>query len=317
MFEYQAIEDAFVEAVRDMTEGREVAVACSGGLDSGLVAAIAKRYASSVTVCVCGTKNAHDVSVARDLANRLDLPFAHAQIAKGTAVAYVKELITAAGTPDPFTISYELPLFSVCKTVGESIVLSGQGSDEYFDGCAKVVGRSDEDYSVLREAGIRRLIDVSIPAEVRIAEHFGKTMGYPFMAPAVVEEVEKLDPLEYKPDDMESRKHVLKQIAIHLGYRFLAERTKKASQYGSGATDLLRGLAKERGMMFAEFIASISDEVITGRNMYNRGAVINARIDPIVKEKAERVLLGQGLTPSDVVESVYRKIIEEGGFAPR
>ena len=37
---------------------------------------------------------------------------------------------------DPFTISYELQLFTVCRQAGEPIILTGQGSDEYFGGCA-------------------------------------------------------------------------------------------------------------------------------------------------------------------------------------
>ena len=60
---------------------------------------------------------------------------------------------------------------------------------------------------------------------------------------------------------MDSRKRVLKDAAVRLGYPFLAERTKKSSQYGSGTTDIIRVLAKRRGLMYNRYIQSVYDEV--------------------------------------------------------
>ncbi len=311
MFEYQELEDALVRFVKDRVEGKDVGVACSGGLDSGLVSAIAKRYANSVTLYSCGTKNAHDVMMAKDLAERLDVPMVHAKITKGDMHGLIREMIEIAGQPDPFTISYEMPLLCVCRTAKEDIILTGQGADEYFMGCAKFVGASAEDYEVLKTASVERLLNVSVPCELKIAEHFGKTLFYPYLDISMTSLVEKIDPEILRPKDMDSRKEVLRKIALHLGYDFLAKRPKKSSQYGSGTTDLIRGIAKENNMMYAEYIASIRDEVTYGKVPLKRGSVINARIDPIVKEKAERILLQKGMTPSEAIEDLYRRIIEE------
>ncbi len=57
MFEYQELEDALISFIKEKVEGKDVGVACSGGLDSGLVSAIAKEFANSVTLYSCGTKN--------------------------------------------------------------------------------------------------------------------------------------------------------------------------------------------------------------------------------------------------------------------
>lgn len=311
MFEYQELEDALISFIKEKVEGKDVGVACSGGLDSGLVSAIAKEFANSVTLYSCGTKNAHDMMMTKDLSERLEIPMVHAKITKGDMHGLIREMIEIASQPDPFTISYEMPLLCVCKAAKEDIILTGQGADEYFMGCAKFVGASAEDYEVLKTASVERLLNVSVPCELKIAEHFNKTLYYPYLDISMTSLVEKIDPEVLRPKDMDSRKEVLRKIAIHLGYDFIAKRPKKSSQYGSGTTDLIRGIAKENNMMYAEYIASIRDEVTYGKIPLKRGSFINARIDPIVKEKAERILLQQGITPSEAIEDLYRKIIQE------
>ncbi|MBQ8373045.1 MAG: asparagine synthase, partial [Candidatus Methanomethylophilaceae archaeon] len=160
-FKYVDLENAIVESVRRGVEGRDVGVAFSGGLDSGLVSALSKGFAESVHLYTCGTSNAFDVVMARDLSERLGLPWTHVELKRSNIERYVRDMISATGTSDPFTVSYELQLFSVCQEAEEDVIVTGQGSDEYFMGCAKFVGQSRENYEVLKDASVDRLIDVS------------------------------------------------------------------------------------------------------------------------------------------------------------
>jgi asparagine synthase (glutamine-hydrolysing) len=308
---YEELSRAIEESVRMACEGKEVAVAFSGGMDSGLVAALAKRYAKSVTCYTCGTKDSFDVRAGKDTASKLDLPFVHVQISKGVIEDLIKEMVTATGVSDPFTISYELQLFSVLKECKEDTVLTGQGADEYFMGCAKYVGQSKEEFELLKNAGVERLMNISVPCELEMASYFGKSLHYPYLTERVVEEVSKLDPESLVPKDMDSRKQVLKDVSVDFGYGFLAGKKKKSSQYGSGTTDLIRAIARERGIGYANLIATLYDEVVYGSVQKQRGAVVNARIDPIIKLRAEKILMDQGLSPSDAIEGFYRGIIEQ------
>ena len=138
--------EAIDGAVRRMTEGRRVAVAFSGGLDSGLVSALASKYAESVTLYTCGSDGSFDVLAGRELADALGLPWVHVGISVETVEDEIRRLIAATSTDDPFTISYELQLFTVCENCDEQVVLSGQGADEYFMGCAKYVECAECDY---------------------------------------------------------------------------------------------------------------------------------------------------------------------------
>lgn len=313
-FRYPSLEDAIVAAVRNGVSGRRIGVAFSGGLDSGLVSALSRDFADSVHLYTCGTANAYDVVMARDLSERLGLPWTHVQLSRSNIERYVRDMISATGTSDPFTVSYELQLFSVCEAAEEDVILTGQGSDEYFMGCAKFVGQPRENFEVLKEASVDRLLDVSVPCELKIAEHFGKTLVYPYLDPGVTAEVGRLDPMDLIPKDMDSRKSVLKEVASHLGYPCLLERKKKSSQYGSGTTDLIRAVAREKGMMYNEYIASVYDEVFNGIPFSGRGSVINARVDSVLKEQAERIIAESGSNPSAVMDLVYRRIIRDGSI---
>ena len=122
MAKYEGLGKAIEESVRKICEGKRIGVAFSGGMDSGLIAALAKKYAKSVTCYTCGTDDSFDVQAGRELAEKLEND--------------IRELIMATKVSDPFTISYELQLFTVCREASERVILSGQGSDEYFGGNA-------------------------------------------------------------------------------------------------------------------------------------------------------------------------------------
>jgi len=196
----------------------------------------------------------------------------------------------------------------------EKYILTGQGADEYFMGCAKFIGQSDDDYEILKNAAVERLLDISIPCEKRIAKHFGKDLIYPYTNPTVVSEIGKIDPDELRPADMDSRKSVLKEIAVELGYPFLTNRKKKSSQYGSGTTDLVRGLASRNGMKYNEYVESLCDEAFCKAASRKKTAAVYARIDPILKAEAERILQQQGSSPSEAVEMLYLKIVADNGL---
>lgn len=313
MLKYGGIGDALTESVKEKVGGKEIGVAFSGGLDSGLVSAIAKDYAESVHLYTCGTDDSYDVINAEYLSGKIGLPWTHVPISEDTIEDLIREMIPIAGTADPFTVSYEMPLFCVCKVMKEKTVLTGQGADEYFMGCAKFVDCSYEEYEKNRKLGVDRLLKISIPCEKRIAAGFGKEIVYPYMDEKVVSLVGKMDPSELKPENMDSRKSVLKEIATDLGYPYIAEMKKKSSQYGSRTTDMIRIAAKKKGMMFNEYVSSVYDGVL--RDMRSEdGSLISAKVDQFVKTEAEGILLELGITPSEAVELFYRRIIADGGI---
>jgi asparagine synthase (glutamine-hydrolysing) len=269
------LENAIVSAVRNGVEDQDIAVAFSGGLDSGLVAAIAKDYARSVTLYTSGKDQSYDVVMAREMSEQLGLPWLHIPITEDNIEARLREMISITATSSPLTLSFELPLFFVCRTVHERLVLGGQGSDEMFAGYSKYIGLSEDELNRARKSDIGKLITSTIPHETKVADHFGKKILYPYLDPLVTMEVSAMDLKDLMPKDADNRKLLLKQVAKNLGYPFIAEKKKKAAQYGSGTMDLVRDVAKQKGMTYSELVESIYKDIFerfAGRNGRRRTA---------------------------------------------
>ena len=259
--ELENLQNALISAIRSQVEGQDIAVAFSGGLDSGLVAAIAKEYARSVTLYTSGKDKSYDVVMAQEMSEQLGLPWLHIPLTEENIEPRLREMISITGTSSPLTLSFELPLFFVCRTVREKYVLGGQGSDELFAGYSKYVGMSEEELDRARKADLGKLISSTIPHETKIADHYGKKILYPYLDPLVTMQVNAMNLKDLMPADTDHRKMLLREIARNLGYPFIAEKKKKAAQYGSGTMDLVRKVASDKGMTYSELVDSIYRDI--------------------------------------------------------
>ena len=94
-----------------------------------------------------------------------------------------------------------------------------------------------------------------------MARYFNKKIFYPFMDPLVTMQVNAMDLDALKPRDGDSRKMLLRDIARDLGYPFIADKRKKAAQYGSGTMDLVKACAKKKGMTYSELVDHIYRDI--------------------------------------------------------
>jgi asparagine synthase (glutamine-hydrolysing) len=199
--------------------------------------------------------------MAREMSEILGLPWLHIPITKDNIESRLREMISITGTSSPLTLSFELPLFFVCRTVHERYIIGGQGSDELFAGYTKYVNMPEDELVRAMKSDMGKLITSTIPHETKVANHFGKTLLYPYIDPIVTMQVGAMDIADLKPADADSRKMLLKQVARNLGYPFIAEKRKKAAQYGSGTMDLVREIAADKGMSYHEMVDSIYREL--------------------------------------------------------
>lgn len=314
MAEHERLGRALEESVRSYCEGKRVAIAFSGGLDSGMVAALASKYARSVTCYTCGTDDSFDVAAGRELAEKLGLPWVQCRISEENIENTIREFILATGVSDPFTITYDLQLFTVCREAEERIVLTGQGSDELLNGTNNIVTDSDDEYERLRAWGMDRLMKVSVPCETTIARHFKKKLFYPYLDPAVMEAVEALDTDILRPKTLDERKAVLRAAASDLGFPEVSGRIKKASQYGSNTTELIRSMARQKGVRYNRYISDIYEGLGLRSANRLRDAAVDVRVDPILLYDAEKILEEKGMTHSEAVAALYRKMVKEGNL---
>lgn len=251
------IRAALEGAVRRAVSGREVAVAFSGGLDSGLLAHYAKRHAESVMLYAVGAEGSHDVAAAECAAVMLELPMEAIILDEDSALDILERMIRMTGTDNPLTLAFEVPLFAVCGKCCESHVLTGQGADELFGGYSKYAGLGPAEFEVLRKEGLGRLKSVTLAHEDAVALAFGKTLHRPYTDSELVSVVDTMDAADLMPRGA-LRKETLRKVAEEENLSFLAAKPKKAAQYGSGFTDLMESVCRRRGLRYSELVAEIA-----------------------------------------------------------
>ncbi|MCL1978970.1 MAG: asparagine synthase-related protein [Methanomassiliicoccaceae archaeon] len=251
---------ALDNAIRNAVSGKDVGIAFSGGLDSGVVAAIAGEYAAKARLYTVGSKDSRDVEEARSSAEELRMEWAHIPLTEDGVKEGLREMISITGTKDPVTLSFELPLFFVCMNCEEEEIITGQGADELFAGYSKYIGLSGDDLKRRTAEDMRKLSEVTIPHERKVAEHFGKKIHYPFLDKEVVKEARAADNGCAPDGSPGSRKRTLREVSDIIGCPWLSVKEKRSAQYSSGAMALIKKICRDGGMTYAELIGTLSGE---------------------------------------------------------
>jgi asparagine synthase (glutamine-hydrolysing) len=246
-------------SVKEAVSGGKAAVAFSGGLDSGIVAVLAKKYAD-VMLYTAGLRDSYDARAAEEMAGILGLPWKHLEISEDILEKELPEMIRITGTVNPITLSFEVPLYFVLKYSAETTVLGGQGADELFAGYSKYIGLSGEELANAVKDDTARLLDITLAHELSVAKNFKKTMVYPYLDERVVSFVNSIGMTGVSEGDV--RKPLLRDAARSLGHPELAERPKKSAQYGSGTMAAMRSMSKKRKMTVREMVMSMAEDVL-------------------------------------------------------
>ncbi len=240
-------------AVKDLTENRDVAVAFSGGLDSGVVAVLTEKYVRSIVLYTVGVENSYDVKASEEMASQLDMEWVYIPIDEDSLIKKLSDSISITGTVDPVTLSFEVPLMYILPYVKQPYVIGGQGADEMLLGYSKYLDLSVEDVKKQRDIDFETLKKITLVHESKMAEFYEKTVCYPFLDSRVVDAVNLIG-IENMLPRGDDRKLELRRTAEELGHPEIASKKKKAAQYGTGSMNLIKKMAKSRGISVSDFI---------------------------------------------------------------
>ena len=220
--------------------GDEGVVALSGGVDSALVAAIARREC-----VVVGVEGSTDLKRAKAVADVLDLSLKTATIDPGRIEEALIAVLAVIPRPNPVDASIAATLYFVAewsKDHGYERILAGQGADELFGGYARYL--ETETLSQDLERDFQGLA-VQAARDQAVASLFGAYFSLPYLDVRVVRAAMAIPPEEKVKDGV--RKRPLREVAaLHMPNE-VAYREKKAMQYGSGVMREMKRLARRRG----------------------------------------------------------------------
>lgn len=237
------LKEAIERAVEEACRGERVGVLFSGGLDSSLIAFLAKRHALNVELFTAGMADSPDVSWAAKVAAELGLPLNVSVLNEGKVLALysaVEEMMPGG----LLKVELGVPLLACCREAKRRkvrILLSGSGAEELFGGYQRHWEAYEKGQDVA--AMLREELEALPHGDVARNEAVARSEGLEVRCPLLDEEVARLAgmvPIGEKFADVGQKKGVLRRMARELGVPEAAcGRQKQALQYGSGVHKVL------------------------------------------------------------------------------
>jgi len=246
------------------------AVMFSGGLDSSVLAAAMRDSGCSIELYTCAAKGSADEQAALEAAEALGLKLNLVELSEQAVEDTLPVVLAHTCKPTLMDASIAVPLHLASREAsskGFKLSALGQGADELFGGYARFVWR-------LRESGPRGALDSIEASILQLQRGFerdhatvsaaGLELSTPYASQMIAGEALSA-PLAMRVSADGSRKLLLREVARALGLpESIAERAKKAAQYGSMSEKLVRKAAEKRGYKGAReaayYLRALSEE---------------------------------------------------------
>jgi asparagine synthase (glutamine-hydrolysing) len=253
----RAYEKILLAAMKKRTQDFDrIGIIFSGGIDSVIIAWLAKKMVREVICYTGGIKGSSDIIFARQIAKKLKLKLRVNELTNDEVEQMIPDIIHTIEDTNAGQVEVAVPVYAAVKLAHEdgiNVMFSGQGADELFGGYSwytKVVEKKG--YQKLREhmtEDLLLLYKETLEREDKITMSHGIEMREPFLDMEIIRLSMQIDPrLNVRGDDDAFGKHVHRQTAQKLGIpRNIAYRIKEAAQHGSGMHDVFDSIARKHG----------------------------------------------------------------------
>jgi asparagine synthase (glutamine-hydrolysing) len=241
---YQKLTETLEEAVRKrIPEKGKVGVAFSGGVDSGMIAFVVKKFCPNATLLTVGIKGSADLARAEKMAAKMKMK-------------WVKKIITEKEIHEKYARAEKILKTNdyLQKTIGvvnlsiselavkEKIytLFVGSGADELFCGYAAFdrVKSDEKECEKLRTQKVNDVFAHDVEREVKCAKEYGVNVMAPFLDEKMMKEAMKIPACEnLRGKYGKIRKNALRMMGEKMGVlKEIVGEPKKAMQYGSGVS---------------------------------------------------------------------------------
>lgn len=228
-------------------------LAFSGGIDSSFLASIYDLDLVSVTA------NEKEEEWLKECSKLMGKEIEIRRFGKSDVEEALPKVMDTIETTDFLQVSIALPIYLVmkfAKELGYNNIVFGQGADELFGGYMRY---TTMDRSKLRDSLIEDVRNIGVKNIVRdtkVAYSFEMKLIAPYLQWDLIDLALKL-PVEFKlrkVDGKVVRKYILRKVALDHLPKEIVLREKKAIQYSTGASEILKKIARSHGMKVQEFL---------------------------------------------------------------
>jgi len=240
----------------------KVAVAFSGGIDSSLIAVLAKLCEVEVHLISVGLKNQPEVQNAKIAAEALELPLSIQTYTMRDVKHILPKILWLIEASSPLNASIAIPFYwtaEITTKIKCKVLFAGQGSDELFGGYQRYLREYAQSAITVRNvmySDVTAAYETNFQRDTQVCSFHKVELRFPFADPKVVNFALSL-PVDLKIESPQDalRKKVLRQVANNLGMpAFIVNKPKKAIQYATGVQKALRKLSRKEEMNLNEYI---------------------------------------------------------------
>ncbi len=263
---YKLLLDSTAERVTDI---EKVGVAFSGGLDSSVIAVLAKKCNRNVELLTVGLKGQAELRHAEIAAEALGLPIHVRAFTVADVEEALKKVLWLMEEPDVMKAGVAVPFFWAGQIASENrcqILLAGQGADELFGGYHKYLGEYSQSGAEAVEKAMFKDVansyETNFQRDSPVCAFHKVELRLPFTDRKVTEFALGL-PVSMKVTSAQdnTRKHALRLIARNTGIpAFISDKPKKAVQYTTGVDKAIKILARKKGLTHKEYVKQLFHE---------------------------------------------------------
>lgn len=256
-----AYNDALIASVeKRVRDFSRIGIVFSGGIDSVIVAFLAKQMVPEVICYTSGIRGSNDITNSIEIAEKLDLKLEINELSQNDVEKMIPNIINVIEDDNMGQVEVAIPIYAAVKLAREQgirVMLTGQGADEIFGGYSwyskivqkygyeKILEYMIKDVQLLYKETLEREDKITMSQSIELRE--------PFLDPNLIDTVLRIDPrLNIQNDGVDVfdtlGKRVHRRLAEKMGIpREIAYRIKEAAQHGSGIHNLLDSIARKNG----------------------------------------------------------------------
>lgn len=230
-------------------ENVPVGVSLSGGLDSSIVAAIAREINPDLNTFVVGVSGAEDIEASINVANFLGTTHHIYEYSLEEMVSVLPEVIYHLESYDAPLIRSAIPNYFLAKLASEhvKVILTGEGADELFAGY-EYLEDIDDSNQLQNELLLltRKLQNTNLQRADRMSMAHGLEARVPFLDKEFVDLALAL-PAEWKmQDEKHLEKQLLRDACQGLVPQHILNRPKSKFSDGAGSINYLSEYANRQ-----------------------------------------------------------------------
>ena len=245
------IADSIINSVRKRITPK-FGILFSGGVDSSLIAFIAKKLSCNFTCYTVGIEGSDDIEWAKKVADEYKLNFKYKVLSLDELELAIKNVVKILNDADIVKASVGSVLYAAGKLAladSNNVLFGGLGSEEIFAGYKRHEETLQNGFEALHKEcwnGLKGMWQRDLTRDFAIAKSLGLDLRAPFLDKELIKAAMNVHPMLKL--DKNNKKIILREAAEFIGLKKeFAWRRKQAAQYGSNFVNGIEKLAKRKG----------------------------------------------------------------------